>query len=108
MADKSKIGKWAFVFGIVIAVLATLPTGISAEASAWVLVVLGLVVGFLNVTAKESTEFLVATLALILIGNSASIVLGSFVAGSLGNIATFIAPAGLVVALKAIYVLGED
>ena len=105
---RSNLGRWAFVFGIVIAVLAVLPVGLSTTATTWILVVLGLAVGLLNVTAKETTEFLVATLALILVGNSAKAVLGGFVTASLGNIAVFVAPAALVVALKAIYVLGED
>ena len=53
------IGKWAFILGVVIAVIAGLVGGWAAAYSPWillVLVVLGLIVGFLNISAKEFIE----------------------------------------------------
>ncbi|MDI6721588.1 MAG: hypothetical protein QMD85_04305, partial [Candidatus Aenigmarchaeota archaeon] len=65
------IGKWVFLASIVIAVIAGAVAGAGqALVVAAVLAVLGLIVGFLNVTEKESTPFLVATIALALLSVS--------------------------------------
>jgi len=79
------------------------------------LVVLGIIVGFLNVTAKESHNFLVASMALILttvvpleVLDSALPGLGIAAKRTVQAIALFVAPAALIVASKAIYRLAKD
>ena len=59
----AQVGKWAFIVGLVIAVAAGL--GFNQPWIGWVLAVLGLIVGFLNVSDKESHGFLLAVVALI-------------------------------------------
>lgn len=105
-----KIGGWAFILGVVIAVVAGLAAGaLDAMAAGYVtlaLVVLGLVVGFLNVGEKEVNDFLVAAIAVVLVGtaNLSSIpMIGTYLALMVLNVAAFVAPAALVVALKAVY-----
>ncbi len=103
-----KIGTWAFVIGLILAVIAGLIPTLQTPAVIWALVILGLIVGFLNVTERETTEFLVATIALMLVGSAGAIpVLGLMILSILGNIVAFVAPAALVVALKAIWALAE-
>ncbi len=101
------IGKWAFLAGLIIAVIASFVSGY-ATAAALVLFVLGLLVGLLNISEKDSTKFLVATIAL-LTGGIASIsalsILGiavSYVSAILGNFVAFVSAAALVVAIKAV------
>lgn len=110
----SRIGAWSFLIGIIIAVLAG---GIIQRSSTVIVVLglLGLLVGILNITAKEAVPFLVATIALVVSVSGMGVVLASF-SGAwvealiiiLDNIAVFVAPAALIVALKAIYVLASD
>ena len=102
------IGKWAFLIGIIIAVLAGFVTGY-ATTFALVLFLLGLIVGFLNISEKESTHFLIAAIAL-LTGGIASIsaisMLGvsiDYVNTIIGNFVAFVSAAALVVAIKAIF-----
>ena len=99
--DLVKIGHWALIIGIVLAVIA----GFTAiPALPVVLFVLGLIVGFLNIKEKESTPFLVAVIALLLIG-VAGLQLGRLtpiVVSILNNFIAFLAAAGLVVALKQV------
>ncbi|HLD18545.1 MAG TPA: hypothetical protein VJB90_00880 [Candidatus Nanoarchaeia archaeon] len=113
-----KVGGWAFIVGLVIAVLAGVVVK-DANVNNWlilVLGVLGLVVGFLNVTARESTPFLVAGIALVVSATSFNAVLGRVPASQvvtviqtvLGNIAVFVAPAAVLVALRAIYALASS
>ncbi len=107
--DNSSIGSWAFILGVVIAIISGLAAGALAgymQYVAIVLVILGLIVGFLNIGAKEVTDFLIASIALIAIG-AANLVtipwIGGYLASMVLYIAAFVAPAALVVSLKAIY-----
>lgn len=106
-----KIGHYAFVIGVIVAVLAGLmPQVQQSPWLTWILVALGLVVGLLNITAKETQEFLVASVALIIASFAAQgiVVLGYLIANMLNNIIAFVFPAALVVALKAIWSLAQD
>lgn len=95
------IGHWALVIGIVLAVLAGFT---EIPFLTIILFVLGLIVGLLNIKEKESTSFLVAVIALLLIG-VAGLQLGgltTIVVSILNNFIAFLAAAGLVVALKQV------
>jgi len=102
------LGKYAFIVGLGLAVLAALITGIPWIT--WVLVVLGLAVGFLNVTGGETQGFLLAAVGLILSANAvASLPLvGDTATNILSNAVLFIAPAVLVVALKSLFEIAKD
>ena len=108
-----KLGHYAFLVGIVLAVIVGLfPTAMSKEVAALILVLLGLVVGFLNVTAKETTPFLIATIALLVAGGAGLDIIGYGIGAKLVSIlefvVVFVAPASIIVALKAIYALAQD
>ena len=99
------IGRWAFLGGIVLAVL----SGFTEIPNlALTLFILGLIVGFLNVTEKESTSFLIAVIALLLIGVSSLQLVGGLttvVISVLNNFVAFVAAAGLIVALKQVIIV---
>ncbi len=106
-----KIGHYAFLAGILLALLAgMIKDFLPVETTTLILVILGLVVGFLNVTAKETIEFLVAAVALMIAG-SANLTaipgLGAHLQAILSYIVVFVAPAAIVVSFKAIYALAE-
>ncbi len=114
MVQEGSIGKWAFIIGVIIAVIAGAMGGWVPAYMPWValvLVVLGLVVGFLNIGAKETNDFLLAAIALILVGtltNLTSIpVAGTTLMYVVAMVSTFVAPAALVVSLKAVYSLAS-
>ena len=99
--QKTILGRWAVIIGIILAVLA----GFSEIPNlAIILFVLGLIVGFLNIGERESVPFLVAVIALLVIGLS-GLQLGKatpLVVSILNNFIAFVSAAGLVVALKQI------
>ena len=110
-----KMGEWSFVIGIVLAILLGFVPSDWLGMATLVLVVLGLLVGFLNITEKETTPFLVASIALLATSNAAGSLgkippeaLGRFLVGAVYNIAAFVAPAAIVVAIKAIWALAKD
>jgi hypothetical protein len=105
-----KTGHWAFLIGIVLAIIAGFVPQLQTPTVTWVLVLLGLIVGLLNITAKEIQEFLIAAVALVIAADAAAdiIALGLTMAVILGNIVTFVFPAALLVALKAIWQLASE
>ena len=64
-ADVKKVGHYAFIAGIIVAAIVALIPQLRGNPATWALVILGVVVGLLNVRATEVTEFLVAALVLL-------------------------------------------
>jgi hypothetical protein len=103
-----RLSTLAFFAGILLAVLAALIPPLQVRAVTQVIALLGILVGLLNITAEETTEFLVAAIALLLVGAAGAVPdLGDVVLRVLSNIIAFVAPAALVVALIAIWRLAE-
>lgn len=111
----SKIGVWAFVIGLVIALLVALfNTGFGGWATA-LLAILGLIVGLLNVADEEVSLFLLAALVLLVVAGSLTNLFGVFGTGVSGfwtrfmsAIIAFVAPAAFVVSLTALYHIAKD
>jgi len=97
------IGKIAFLAGLVISVVLAF---VSIPYAAIILLVLGLLIGFLNVSAAEATTFLIAAIALLVTNAAASIsgipFVGEYLVAILANIGALMTPAVLVVAVKTL------
>lgn len=102
------MGKWAFIIGFVICVVAGLL--LVQPWMFWVLAVLGLIVGFMNITGEETKTFLLAAIGLMLSASSVmSIpVIGIAVTDVVANIVAFISAAVLVVATKTLFEVAKD
>ncbi len=108
----SKIGFAAFIIGLIICVVCGFVSDWSQNTGIIIaLVILGLIVGFLNITAKEITLFLVATIALIVTGNAFSSLtvlgIGEYLNRMLGLVGTLMAPAAVIAAIKALWAVGK-
>lgn len=115
----NKMGEWAFIAGVLLAVVVGI---FSSNLGTWtgnltlLLVILGLIVGFLNITERETTPFLIAAAALMLTATSVNtlnsidlgVSLGKYLAGIVSQIAVFVAPAAVIVALKSIQSLAKE
>lgn len=104
MAKKNSgqgLGWWAFIVGLVITVI----TGFigNPEAWAWILVVLGLVVGYLNVSDREATSFLIAAVALMLAGSTSLEILWAPLGSILSSLVVLVTPAAIIVGIKTVY-----
>ena len=101
--NTAKMGKWAFIIGLVIAVLAGLffqPTW-----AIWVLAILGVVVGFLNVTVEDTRGFLLAAIAFTLSATALNTIpiVGTAFSLVLPFVVAFVAGATIVVAFKELF-----
>ncbi len=108
-----KVGAWAFIIGVILAILAGLFFGAGAIVTS-ILIILGIIVGFLNITDKETGAYLLAAVSLVIVTSFGGSVLGHvavigmYLQSILGAIMTFVIPAVIIVALKAIYSLANN
>lgn len=104
----AKVGKWAFIVGIVIAAVGG--AGFEQPWFPWALALLGIVVGLLNVTATETQAFLVAGIGLIVSFRALGALpyVGDEATAVLSNISAFVSAALVVVALKGLLETARD
>jgi len=100
------LGGWAFLVGVLLAlVFAFYPFA----GLAWLLVVLGIVIGLLNITEKETQKFLWASVVLVVVGAFAGASLESvpYLPELFTNLVGLFAPAAVVVALKSVFEMAK-
>jgi len=131
----SKIGSWAFIIGIIIALIVGLYHATTIEGKigagffgtetggwiAWLLAVLGAIIGILaalgkgTITKNETSGFLIAGIAIVVMGgvfvgwnNIITPWIGSLLSGVSMALSIFVAPAVGILAIKAIWDMGKD
>ena len=114
-----RLAHYAFFVGITLALLVgvfhrVFDSLLGAEASrvyVTTFVLLGTAVGLFNLTAKETTPFLTAAVALMLAGIvNLNLVygVGDILRPSLSNIVVFVVPGAIIVGMKAIWRLASN
>jgi hypothetical protein len=112
--DKARVvglvGFWAFIVGLIISVIAGLVLPGNAIV-VLILVILGIVIGFLNISPKETHALLLAAIALIVVGNAFAplkfLGIDTMIAGILAYITVLVAPAAVIAAIKTIWAIGK-
>ena len=112
MAKVNLLGSWAFLIGVIIAVLVGLGVGVSLNPTVVaILVLLGLVVGLLTIGAKEVEPFVMASIAFLLAAYIGADVLGMVTLVNLSSvlqaIIALVVPATVVVALKEVFEIAK-
>jgi hypothetical protein len=109
MAKKNNsvmVGKYAFIIGILLAIIAgVIPSIAGYTYLPLILVVLGVIVGFLNIVEKNVTALLLGIVALIMVGGATVSVVPTinvYLQAILENFVAFVGAAGFIVAIKAI------
>ncbi len=102
------LGKVLFIIGVLAAAAAGLVP--DWHWLPWTLVLLGAIVGVLNITASETRTFLLAGIALMLSATAFRSIpaIGEVVTQIVSNILLFVSGAIFVVALKALFETGKD
>jgi hypothetical protein len=123
---EKKLGKWAFLGGVILAFALGLITAVMQVSMAamavvlGILAVLGLVVGWINITKDEAVDFVIVAIGLNLLqailplGSLSSpkllnqTVLGKMIEIGFANFNIFVAGAVLIPAFKAVWALSHD
>jgi len=119
--EMEKIAHWAFAACVIIAIIMGLVVGYmfyngnSIDTTnayvTLVLLILGLIVGLINITSKEVTPFLIAAIALI-VAAAANVwnplgtiheLLSDWARFILNYIVAFVAPAAVIIAIRAVF-----
>ena len=123
-AKENSIGAWAFLIGVVLAIIIGLSTTLipipaltaySAQIYA-LLAIMGLIVGFANVTGRDSQTFLIAGAILVIVskfgmesvsGSLIGIGIGDAVTSVFSALLALFAPATVIVALKTVFSIAK-
>jgi len=108
MGKGNALGGWAFLIGVVLAVI----FGFVAPAGAWfpwLMVIIGLIVGLLNITDEETQPFLMAGTVLVIVSALGGDVFSevAFLGPMLSNINMLFVPATIITALKSVFSLAK-
>jgi hypothetical protein len=123
-SHENSVGAWAFLIGVVLAILIGLsttvlafPTLVTYSAQIYaILVILGLIVGFVSVPSKDSQTFLWAGTVLVVIsrfgmdsitGSLIGIGIGDAVSSTFAALLALFVPATIVVALKTVFSIAK-
>ncbi len=129
-AEKSlqNLGSWAFLLGVFVAIVTSVVTPATIDSNGdgiadmkepnptvvSFLVLLGTIVGLLNVTTKEINSFLLASVSLVVVAWLGGSVIGGVVkigeqlSMMLDSMLVFVVPATIVVSLKSIFSLAQS
>lgn len=107
MAKTSKsnlIGSWAFLIGVVLAVILGLFGSVN-QAVLVVLVIIGFIVGLLNIADKETMPFLMSGVVLIIAGSfgQAAMEVIPLLNNILQALLAIFVPATIIVAIKNVF-----
>ncbi|MFA5173727.1 MAG: hypothetical protein WC438_00935 [Candidatus Pacearchaeota archaeon] len=111
---KNLIGAWAFLIGVILAIVIGLFSSYLG-ASAYsiilkILLVIGILVGLLNITSSESSKFLLAAFALVIVsfmGQSVMAIIPQ-IGAILNALLVVFVPATIIVALKSLFELSKN
>jgi len=123
-SKENSLGAWAFLLGVILAVV----IGLSASlipipvlnkyntAIYAILLILGLIVGFMNITGKDSEKFMLAAAVLVIVskfgmdnvsGTLIGIGVGDVITSVFGALLVLFVPATIVVALKTVFSIAK-
>lgn len=118
-SKENLIGAYAFLIGVVLAIIIGLFSEPLQSSGGWIytaLIIIGLIVGFMNVSDKNSRTFLVASLAIVIVAALGSdplkyIALNNYAVKALSNILNSLlvmfVPATIIVSLKTVFSMAQ-
>jgi len=123
-AKENSVGAWAFLMGVILAIIVGLSTSLLPIASLsqyssqiyGILMILGLLIGFVSIPGRDSQTFLWAGAVLVIISRfGMDSIQGSFIGIGIGDavssvfaalLALFV-PATIIVALKTVFSIAK-
>jgi|SRR3989339_959338 len=96
------ISGWAFLIGVVLAVLLGLFSQLNATII-WVLILVGVIVGLLNIADKEASPFLMSSAVLIIASYVGIGIMKAQLGGVFTALLAIFIPAAVVVAIRNVF-----
>lgn len=124
MAIRSKenvIGAWAFLIGVILALIGGALSAFLGDLNAVVLgllMVLGIVAGLIGVSPNDVNKFLTASVSLVIVSYAGSAgvrnieflswEIGNIVSSTLGALLVLLVPATIIVAIKSLFSISQN
>ena len=101
------IGSWSFLIGVILAVIFGFMT--TTQILTNILIILGIIVGLLNIADEEVSPFLMAGTVLVIVSTLGQSVMSNinFFGAILENLTVLFVPATIIVALKHVFSLAK-
>lgn len=103
------VGRWAFLIGVILAIILG---ALGIVNSTWMsaLILIGLIVGFLNISERETTPFLLAGVSLIIASALGKDVMSGLpvLYNILQTLLAVFVPSTIVVAIKHVFSLARN
>jgi len=117
-SKENLLGAYAFLVGVVLAIIFGLFNKPLEQATGMfytVLILIGLIVGFMNVGDKDSPTFLLASLSIVIVGalglEPLKYIANNFVVETLrnvlGSLLVLFVPATIIVSLKSVFAIAK-
>jgi len=123
MAIRSRenvVSAWAFLIGIVFAILGGIISAIFGDLNPFVLgllLLLGLVIGFIGVSPNDINKFMTSSVSLVIVSFAGSAgvrniefldwQIGNIVSSTLGALLVLLVPATIVVAVRSLFSISQ-
>ncbi len=123
MAIRSRenvVSAWAFLIGIVLALIGGMLSAIFGDLNPIVLgflLMLGLVIGFIGVSPNDTSKFMTSSVSLVIVSFAGSAgvrnieflswQVGNIVSSTLGALLVLLVPATIVVAIKNLFSISQ-
>lgn len=107
--SSNQFGSWAFLIGVILAIILAL-FNVWTQTWLFVLVLIGLVVGLLNITHKETQPFLISGAVLIVVAALGQEVMTSIplISRILDTLLAIFVPSTIVVAVRNVFSLARN
>ncbi len=104
------IGGWTFLVGVILALVVGLGALAVSPTITLILVLIGIIIGLLNITHTEVNSFLISGAVLIIASSLGSNELGNiqYLGGTLSALLAIFVPAVIVVAIKNVFLLARN
>ena len=123
-SKENSLGAWSFLIGVILAIIVGASTSLLSLNSIQsyspqiygVLVILGIIIGSINVTGKDSQTFMISGAVLVVVsrfgmdsvtGSLIGIGIGDVVSSVFGALLVLFVPATIIVALKTVFSIAQ-
>ena len=113
-SNKKLMGSWAFLIGFIAAITLGIFNSQIIEPTQtivlWSLIILGIIIGLLNISSRENSKFLMAGLTLVIVSYMGRGILNIIpqIGGILSALLVIFVPTTIIVALKSVFVMAKD
>jgi hypothetical protein len=121
---ENSLGAWSFLIGVILAIIIGVSTSLISIPALTrfssqiygILIILGIIIGSVNVSAKDTQTFMIAGAVLVIVsgfgmesvtGSLIGIGLGDLVSSVFGALLVLFVPATIIVALKTVFSIAQ-